>query len=293
MRFASVLLRWQSFCLPVVLVGLDYWPLGRLHARPGDPLDRKQVWVWAEKAPFVILGVLAASMIMLAKSHETYAPSFVPAAAARALWLYPWTLLRPWDYRVAYGLHEGLPGVAAFLMTALGAFGLWRWRRTRPALLLAAVSYAAAVLPPALSAQNGRVFVYLVHGYLACLPLFILAGAWVRGRRGLAAVCVVSVLLIAASRREVRHWSEPIAFWSRAVAVDPSFSPASAELGRVLLEAGRYAEAFPQLAARLADAPDDEAASANMEALGRAAPEFKEEAARLAARAAFLRARKR
>ena len=75
--------------------------------------------------------------------------------------------------------------------------------------------------------------------------------------------------------------------------MDPSFSPASAELGRVLLEAGHYAEAMPHLAARLADAPDDEGAAANMEALGRAAPQFKEEAARHAARAAFLRARKR
>jgi hypothetical protein len=292
----SLLFRWKSLSLPLVLVGLDYWPLGRLRARLGDPFDQERVGVWAEKAPFVILAVAAASLTLLAKSREVYAPSFAPAAAARSLWLYPRALLWPKNYLAAYALHGagnslGLPAWAALGAAALLTAVLWLGRRRRPALLLAWACYAAAVLPPALNAQHGSVYVYLAYGYLGCLGLFVLAGAAVRRGPALAFAGALALALIAGSRREIRHWSDPVAFWAREVALDPGFSPAYGQLGGALLERGRYDEAFRCLAARLAAAPADEEAAADMEALGRAAPALKEEAARQLARAASLRDR--
>ncbi len=292
----SLLFRWKSVSLPFVLVALDYWPLGRLRARPGDPFDQKRVWVWAEKAPFIVLAIAAAALTSLAKSREIYAPTFAPGAAARALWLYPRALLWPKDYLAAYALHGGgsalvLPAWAALGLAALAAGAAWAIRRGRPAPLLAWSCYGAAVLPPALHAQNGSVYVYLAYGYLGCAWLFILAGAAARRRAGLAAACVLALALIAGARRECRHWSDPVAFWSREVALDPDFSPAYGQLGSALLASGRYAEAFSFLSARLAAAPGDDAATADMAALGRAAPAYKEEAARQTARAALLRTR--
>lgn len=244
----SLLFRWRSLSLPLVLVALDYWPLGRLRARPGDPFDRKRVDVWAEKVPFVLLAVAAASITQLAKSREMYEPSFAPAAAARALWLYPWALAWPRDYLAAYGLQGGwsrpaLPGWAALGLTALAAAALWRLRRRRPALLLAAVFYAAAVLPPALGAQDGMVYVYLAYGYLGCIAFFVLAGPAFRGASGLAAACVLALALIAGARREQRHWSDPVSFWSRAVALDPGFEPARVQLREAVLARDRKEEA--------------------------------------------------
>jgi hypothetical protein len=286
---ASVLLRWQSLCLPVVLAGLDYWPLRRLRARAGDVFDRQRAAVWAEKLPFVLLSALTASMIMLAKGQEMYQPSLAPVAAARALWLYPWALIRLGGYRVAYGLHDGsdflgLPGWVALGLAAAAIAWLWRARRSRSAFLLAGACYAAAVLPSSLSAQNAAVYVYLVHGYLSCLGLFILAGSAVRGRRGLVVAVALCAVLAAAARRESRHWSDPVSFWSRALVVAPAFSPASGQLGAALLARGRYAEALPHLAARLDDAPGDDLAAAGLAALGRAAPELKTEVERHLAR---------
>jgi len=294
----SLLFRWKSLSLPLVLVGLDYWPLGRLRARPGDLFDRERVRVWAEKAPFFVLAVAAASLTMLAKSREVYAPSFAPDAAARALWLYPWALLKPGNYLAAYALHGdgnalGMPAWAALGLAALATAAFWALRRRRPALLLAWSAFAAAVLPPALNAQNGSVYVYLAYGYLGCVGLFLLAGSAVRGAYGLAAVCVLSAALAAGARSEVRHWREPVAFWTRAVALDPGFSPAHGQLGSALLASGRFQEAFPYLAARLLVAPGDEAAAADLEALGRAEPALKAEAARELARAASIRSRTR
>lgn len=258
----SLLFRWRSLSLPLVLLALDYWPLRRLRARPGDPFDQERVDVWAEKVPFVLLAIAAASLTQLAKSRELYEPSFAPVAAARAIWLYPWALARPWDYLAAYGLQGGtspvLPAWAAVGLTALAAAALWLLRRRWPALLLAGAFYAPAVLPPALGAQGGLVYVYLAYGYLGCIAFFALAGSTVRRGWGLVAVCALALALIAGSRREARHWRDQVSFWSRAAALDPGFGPAHTQLSEALLAAGR-----------------------------------KEEAARHAARAAFLRSRTR
>lgn len=280
---ASLLFRWRSLSLPIVLVGLDYWPLGRLRARAGDLFDRERVEVWAGKAPFLLLAIAAASITRLAKSHELYAPSFAPAAAARALWLYPWTLLWPKDYRGMYALQGGntfgMPAWAALAAAAGVTAALWALRRRRPALLLVWAAYAAAVVPPALAAQSGSVYVYLAYGYLGCAGFFLLAGAAAARRpAGAAAAAVLALGLIAASRAETRHWRDQVAYWTRAVQRDPGFSPAQGQLGSALLAAGRYAEALPWLESRVAAAPWDEAAAA-----------AKEEAARQAARAASVR----
>ncbi len=263
----SLLFRWKSLSLPLALVALDYWPLGRLRARPGDPFDQERVEVWAEKAPFIVLAIAAASLTMLAKSREVYAPSFAPAAAARALWLYPKALLWPRDYLAAYALHGGA-GALALAAAVVAAVASWAGRRRFPALLLAGVVYGAAVLPPALNAQNGAVYVYLAYGYLGCLGLFLLAGSTARRAPGVAAACVVALLFAAGSRRELRHWSDPVAFWTQAVRLDPGFSPAAGQLGVALLESGRPDDAIPYLKARLAAAPGDEEAA---RALARAA----------------------
>ena len=273
----SLLFRWRSLSLPLVLVALDYWPLRRLRARPGDPLDQAKAGVWAEKAPFLFLAIAAASITQMAKSRELYAPSFAPAAAARALWLYPWTLLWPKGYHALYALQSdgnslGMPAWLALGLAALVTAVLWFRRRRWPAALLVWAAYAAAVLPPALGAQDGEVYVYLAYGYLGCIGFFILAGAAVRRASGLAAACALALALIAGSRAETRHWSDQVAFWSRAVARDPDFSPAVGQLGGALLQAGRYEEAFRYLSARRAAAPDDAEAAANMEILKREAP---------------------
>jgi hypothetical protein len=244
----SLLFRWRSLSLPLVLVALDYWPLGRLRARPGDLFDRERVGVWAGKAPFLFLAIAAASITRLAKSREMYAPAFAPAAAARALWLYPKALLWPKDYLVAYGLQggwsrPGLPAWAALGLTAVAAAALWRLRRGRPWLLLAGVFYAAAVLPPALGAQDGMVYVYLAYGYLGCIAFFVLAGSAVRGAAGLAVVCALSLALIAGARRELPRWRDQAAFWSRAAALDPGFAPARVQLREALLAREREEKA--------------------------------------------------
>ncbi len=237
----SLLFRWRSLSLPLVLVALDYWPLRRLRARPGDPFDQERVGVWAEKVPFLLLAIAAASITQLAKSRELYEPSFAPVAAARALWLYPAALLWPRDYLAVYGLQGGWshpwpPSWVVLGLTAAAVAGLWRLRRRTPALLLAGAFYAAAVLPPALGAQDGMVYLYLAYGYLGCLAFFVLAGSAVRDGRALAAVCALALALLAGTRREVRHWSGPVTFWSRAVALDPDFAPARGQLREALLK---------------------------------------------------------
>ena len=238
---ASLLFRWKSLSLPVVLIALDYWPLRRLRARPGDPLDASRVWIWAEKAPVIVLAIAAASLTMLAKSREVYAPSFDPAAAARALWLYPRALLWPKNYLAAYALHGagnslGLPAWFALGLAAAVTAALWIRRRREPALLLAWTCFAAAVLPPALNAQNGQVYVYLAYGYLGCAGLFALAGTVARRPAGLAFACVLAAALVFATRLEAKHWSDPVAFWTRAVELDPGFLPARGQLDAALKE---------------------------------------------------------
>lgn len=274
----SLLFRWRSLSLPLVLVALDYWPLKRLRARPGDMFDHARVGVWAEKAPFIVLAVAAASLTHMAKSRELYEASFAPVAAARALWVYPWALLWPKDYYTLYALHGegnalGMPAWVALGLAALTSGVLWLRRRSWPALLIVWVTYAAAVLPPALSAQGGLVYIYPAYGYLGCIGFFMLAGTAARRASGFAAVCVLGLALIAGSRNESRHWADQISFWSRAIARDPGFSPGYGQLGAALLARGRYDEAFRSLSVRVAAEPGDE------------------EAARQLARAASLRTR--
>jgi len=242
----SLLFRWRSLSLPLVLVALDYWPLGRLRARAGDLFDRERVSVWAEKAPFFLLAVAAASLTQLAKSRELYEPSFAPVAAARALWVYPWALLWPKDYRALYALQAPgaslfPPAWAALGLAAAATAALWHLRRSRPALLLAWTCYAAAVLPPALAAQGGAVYVYLAYGYLGCAGFFLLAGSLARRASGVAAACALALALIPVSRAETRHWRDQVAFWTRAVERDPGFIPAQVQLRAALLERAKKA----------------------------------------------------
>jgi hypothetical protein len=59
----------MAVSLPVVLVVLDVYPLGRLPRSPRRWLDRDSRAIWAQKVPFVVLSLMAAGGALISMHH--------------------------------------------------------------------------------------------------------------------------------------------------------------------------------------------------------------------------------
>jgi len=243
--------------LPVILLLLDYWPLGR------------QALGWrrlaAEKVPLLALCVLSAAMTMLAQSAggavrsiEGYPPLARLSNAAVSCFEYPWQTLWPVHLAVHYP-HPGEASVrgaiaAAALVVVTVALAL-RARRT-PVLLVGWLWYLVALLPVLGIVQVGT----QAHAdRYTCLPTIgvYLMVAWGVGavvdRRPalqrwstMAAILVVAAC-ISLSWIQIRHWRDNVSLFAHAVRVEPRSALSRLNYGVALLDAGRPGEAEQQL----------------------------------------------
>ena len=226
--------------LPVVLLALDIYPLGRFRA--GGEARRR---VLLEKVPFVGLGLAAAAVAALAAWPEAATlPLGNHGAAARlaqatyGLVFYCWKTVFPFRLSPLYLLEPHLdpaaPRYVASLLVVIGitavASLLWhRW----PWLLLAWLSYVFIVSPVLGLLQSGPQIAADRYTYLASAPFALLLGAasyrlWLGARRstlaGAGALALVTTLgvLGALTFRQTMVWRNSATLWTHAIEVDPS-----------------------------------------------------------------------
>lgn len=259
-----------AFTTPALLLVLDWWPFGRL--RGAGP--RRAAALVAEKIPVALLGLGFGIVTLVAQGRSgAMTPLALHSAADRAanaavtmaqgLARFVWPSgLGPFYPGPPGGVFPP-PTVAAgaALLGALAA-AAFLVRRRQPWVAAGLAWYLVGLVPVLMVIGGLQVtadrFNYLpllgIHLAAACTA-FGLAGAARRPGRAVA-LLALPALLAAVAHRQVYVWRDGESQMRRALAVSRDVAFIRQNLGAVLLEAGRAAEAQEHLEAALRLDPD-------------------------------------
>ena len=256
--------------LPLVLLFLDFWPLGRLRGAGNlRPL-------LVEKAPLFALSLASSLVTLAAQAGAVVSTQIIPlpqrlANAAVSVATYVGVLLVPSGLSIYYPWRSGGPGAAATLAAVLlllcAATITVRAARRRPYLVTGLCWYLAMLLPVAGLVQVGIQSRADRYTYLPSAGLLI-AGAWLardfarRSRNGrrralLAAGCAALVLvwgLVAV--RYLTLWKDGETLFRHAISANGDNWMARYGLGIELVRKGRRAEAQTEFERLTALVPD-------------------------------------
>jgi tetratricopeptide (TPR) repeat protein len=249
--------------LPLVLLLLDYWPLGRFSITRGDkPLAASHllpaVSAWrliAEKVPLLMLAGVSCVVTSLAQSRAIVPVDIVPIASRIANALvsyvaYIGQFFYPTGLAVFYPYPEdGLPVwkivVAAAVLGGISVAALLAWRRL-PYLFVGWFWYVGMLVPVIGLVQVGSQAMADRYTYLPQIGLCI-ALAWGAANVAIGwpyrrlAYSVGSVLLVVAlmacTWRQTAFWRNSETLWTRASECTPRNALVDHNLGMAL--AGR------------------------------------------------------
>ncbi|MCX8035464.1 MAG: tetratricopeptide repeat protein [Candidatus Sumerlaeia bacterium] len=244
----SLLSKSMAMTLPLVLVLLDYYPLGRLRSAPRRPLPPDARAVWTEKLPFVGLALAFALVTLAAQAGG----GSIRSAAEIPWHLRPWiavhsyafyllkTLL-PTDLTVLYpipltagagNLYSWISLIALAGVTA----AVWLLRRRWPAALAVWLYYLITLAPVCGLLTFGAQSVADRYSYLPTVGFALLVG-WLVARvneicdegwrpvlRALAggAVAVAVLGLAHETRLQIGHWHNAETLWTRHLEIYPT-----------------------------------------------------------------------
>ena len=226
----SMLCKAMGMTLPLVLLILDAWPLGRY--------DReKPKSVLLEKLPYLAVMATAAALSAWAQHDakavytiQEYPPSQILAQPGYRVSFYVLKTLLPFGlsplyfYRRELGAAHVMGWIAVLAVTA---FVLLR-RRQLPGPAVVWAAFLLLIAPVSGFVQAGPHFAADRYTYLACLPFAALfagilglpPGGTARRAAAAAAACVL-VGFAALTVRQCGYWRNSIALWDRALSIEP------------------------------------------------------------------------
>ena len=259
--------------VPIVLLLVDFWPLGRI--REGRGLRVRLV----EKVPFALLALASSAVTIVVQRAggavvraSEVPPSLRVGNALRSLGVYILQFFWPTKLACFYP-HPLVTGAAVWgpATAVLGGFAIAtlvavRLRRRAP-FLLAGLGWMLVMSLPVLGLlQVGRQAHADRYTYLPGigLALALSYGAWAaakaRPRTAPAlSLCAAVFLgaLVAGSARQVRVWKSSESLFAHAIEVTEGNHLAEGNLGYVLLERGELEAAREHLERSLAILPGD------------------------------------
>jgi protein O-mannosyl-transferase len=249
--------------LPLLLLIMDYWPLGRLRIKPKAGVVREGSRVghlFLEKIPFLVLAAFSIAMTFLLLRHGESPPLEVFLAKIPFYYVVClWKILLPYPLSVLYQPSENVSvwmaagsGLLVLCVSALVVLlkrfpyltAGWFW-------YLATLTTAIAVGEvPGWSAVPDR------FAYVPLIGIIIIF-AWgcssaVKGLGhgripvSIGAGLLLSVMIVI-SWSHLRHWQNSLALFSHAVTVSPRNAVARNYLGFSLAREGKYPEAIDHL----------------------------------------------
>lgn len=247
--------------LPLTLLLLDLWPLGR--ATGGV---RSLAPLVVEKLPLLAISLAAAATAWLAqRAFGAVTDTSLGSRLATAVLGYAGYLEKTsWPARLAafYPYRAHLPAgevVASALVLVLVTAAVWLGRR-RAYLPVGWLWYLVTLAPVAGLVRIGQQQMADRYTYVPLVGVFVML-AWgvadlvARGRvparaRGIAtaAALLLAAALALAAARQVGTWRDGITLWEHALAVGGSSTIAHTNLGVALEKVGRYDEAAAHLA---------------------------------------------
>jgi protein O-mannosyl-transferase len=266
--------------LPVVLLLVDVWPLGRLAFGPGA--GRRLARLLVEKVPLLALSA-ASSLVTIFAQHQggaTATAEGVPYAgrvgnALLAAASYLEKTVWPANLAVFYpnpavgpaGLPVGHVALAALLLAALTALAVWQ-RTRRPYLLVGWLWFGVTLLPVIGLVQVGLQGMADRYTYVPLIGIFValawaLPGTWVATRpRALAVgsgVAAMLLVLAVAGRAQASTWRDSLTLFEHAAQVTEGNWLAWKNVGFVRYRRGETLlalEAFRRSAQARPDEPD-------------------------------------
>ena len=248
----------MAVTLPLVLLLLDFWPLGRLSRATA-------VRLCLEKLPLLVLAAIVSAVTFQAHlrggtvvAMEAIPPRARLANAVVSYLAYVFKLAWPARLGVFYPHREGsVPAAqvvaAAFVLLAVTAAVLWAARRA-PYLAVGWLWYLVTLLPVIGIVQVGTQAMADRYAYVPAIGLF-LALAWAAAdvaarapapRAWALAAAVVLCALTVRTVRQVPVWRDSLSLFASTVAAVPDSWIAHYNLGNALAATGRPAEAEAQ-----------------------------------------------
>ena len=266
--------------LPLVLIILDIYPLGRLNPAPREWLDARARRVWLEKIPFVLLAAAAATVALDVQRSTGYLTpepfGMRLAIAAHNVWFHVWKTFAPLDLSPVYELPRSLGLLQwPYLLSARAVIaitaGLWFFRHRWPAGLAAWAVYLVMLAPVSGIVHTGYHLGADRNTYVSCMGFAVLAGtlvvvigeAWRRAtlRADIAAValalCALWIVgLGVGARIQTAVWRNSETLWRYAVDVDPACAVCQHNLAVNVGHRGDYAESLATFERAFALRPD-------------------------------------
>ena len=255
--------------LPLVLLLLDWWPLGRAH----EPSDWRRLLV--EKLPLIGLAI-ASSVVTVLVQHDAGAVKgleLLPLGRrlATAVLGYAWYAAKVvWPTRLAalYPYPARVPGgqvLGAVLLLGAVSWLALRAARRHPYLPVGWFWYVGTLLPVLGLVQVGSQPWADRYTYIPAIGLFIVV-AWgavdlLAGWRHRQAVLATAAAVVVAgsaiaARRQVDYWRNSVALWEHALEVTTGNYRAESNLGHALAKERRLEEAAAHYSAALDIRPD-------------------------------------
>lgn len=246
--------------LPVVLLLLDYWPLGRV---PKDPGKKNLARFALEKLPLLALSLASAAVTVVAQSQGGAVVStdrlpldlrignaLVACVAYLGKALVPVGLAAFYPYPRASGVWPQAL-LAAVILTAITVSAV-KLKQSAPFVLVGWLWYLVMLMPVIGIVQVGQQSMADRYTYLPLLGVFVAVswgvGSLVANRPSLwpvaAALGMAALALAAAGAKiQVTVWSDAETLWSHALAVTTDNHVAHNNLGRALTRNGQLAAA--------------------------------------------------
>ncbi len=264
--------------VPLVLILIDYWPLGRLRYRPVDEAiisqpdpalktgsaGRSLYRILAEKVllllPVVASVIITVAIMNLRRSRPLNLPQLLPTISLIKESLvfyaiYIGKMFYPANLAVPYGPLKTMPvweiAGAGSLLISITFLAFWK-RRQYPYLAVGWLWYLITISPVVGLVPVGPRLIADRYTYIPLIGLFIMM-AWgipdllARFRRRRTIWVIAAGLLIAGlmicSRLQVRHWKDSVTLFTHTVNVTAGNYTTQSNLGRALFAQGRYDEA--------------------------------------------------
>jgi len=276
----SLLSKPTSMPLPLLMLLLDYWPLGRLNRR-----------AVIEKLPFFVVGAGFAVITVVSQGQYGAVPMpgdypllRVPLILCHNIVFYLWKIVFPVDLSVHYPFPEPLglsnPAVSAGVVgTGLLILVLWASRRRTPAFWVGGLFFVVAILPTMGIVGFSVVLTSDKYVYLPLVGLglslsWVLGPLWstrvnggrVYGRRAgpLALVLILAAAEAWTTRRTLAPWGDSVSLFLHMANLAPRAVIVRNNLGLILAQRGRLDEAVDQYREALRVKPDYELAHRNL-----------------------------
>jgi tetratricopeptide (TPR) repeat protein len=258
----ALLAKPMAVTLPLALLLLDVWPLGRvpLHEWDGSRVralvvEKLPLFGLAAMTALVTYRVQAGAGAVMSLANEPLVQRVREAVCAYVIYLR--RMLWPDDLAFFYPPPAEISplawGGALALLAVVTALAV-RERTRRPYLLVGWLWFVGTLVPVIGIVRAGEQFMADRFTYVPSVGLCILVvwtvadalprrGARVAGALGLAAV----LLAASASRAQLSAWRDSRTLYTRALAVTTGNHVADGNLGLLLLDEGHTAEAFEHL----------------------------------------------